>query len=124
MADLSQISNNSVASSGTVIASVASYSGSYPLDIVHMIGSRPGDSVNSDLMTLWQQSMTSGTWATLASPSLAPVTVSVPAGLNVVAVLDTVTRNLVNYSVAGQQITFDVSDNPVELLLEPPPTTR
>jgi hypothetical protein len=62
---------------------------------------------------------TSGTLATLASPDPTPVTVQIPALLSVVAVLNLDTRTPVAYTAFGQQITFTVADDPIELLLEP-----
>jgi hypothetical protein len=120
MSDLAKIGNSPVAAyPASSLASVVSYRGTYPLDTVHMVGSRAGDMANSDLMTLWQQSTTAGTWATLAPPVPAPVVVQIPTGLRVAAAVNTATRIPVPYAIKGQQITFDASDDPIELLLEP-----
>ncbi len=96
-----------------------SYTGTYPLDTVSLVGSRPGDTANSVLFAVWQRSFTSGTWATLASPAPAPVTIQIPAPLSVVAVRNLDTRAAVPFTASGQQITVNVSDDPIEVLLEP-----
>jgi hypothetical protein len=101
------------------LPAILSYGGTYPLDTVSLVGSRAGDSTNSIVFALWQRSFTSGTWATLASPIPTPVTVQIPALLSVVAVLNLDTRTPVAYTAFGQNITFTVSDDPIELLLEP-----
>ena len=101
------------------LPSIVSYSGTYPLDTVSFAGSRTGDSANSILFAVWQRSYTSGTWATLASPPPASVTVQIPTLVSVVAVLNLDTRTAVSYTTSGQQITFAVSDDPVEVLVEP-----
>jgi hypothetical protein len=101
------------------LPSILAYSGTYPLDTVSLVGSRPGDSANSILFAVWQRSFTKGIWATLASPAPTPVTVEIPAQASVVTVLNLDTRAPVSYTASGQQITFTVSDDPVEVLVEP-----
>jgi hypothetical protein len=101
------------------LPSIVAYSGTYPLDTVSLVGSRSGDSANSILFAVWQRSFTEGTWATLASPAPTPVTVEIPALLTVAAVLNMVTRTPLAYVASGQQITFTVSDDPIEVLVEP-----
>jgi hypothetical protein len=117
MSDLAKIKVNSYPAQNLPL--ILAYSGTYPLDTVSLVGSRPGDSANSILFAMWQRSYTSGTWATLASPDPTPVTVQIPALLSVVAVLNLDTRTPVAYTAFGQQITFTVADDPIELLLEP-----
>jgi hypothetical protein len=102
-----------------ILPAILSYAGTYPLDTVSLVGTRAGDDTNSIIFALWQRSFTSGIWATLASPSPTNVTVQVPTLLSVVAVLNLDTRTPVAYSAFGQQITFTVSDDPIEVLLEP-----
>jgi hypothetical protein len=101
------------------LPAILSYGGTYPLDTVSLVGPREGDSTNSIVFALWQRSFTSGRWATLASPIPTPVTVQIPALLSVVAVLNLDTRTPVAYTAFGQNITFTVSDDPIELRLEP-----
>ncbi len=101
------------------LPSILAYSGTYPLDTVSLVGSRPGDNANSILFAVWQRSFTKGTWGTLASPAPTPVTVEIPAQASVVTVLNLDTRAPVSYAASGQQITFTVSDDPIEVLVEP-----
>jgi hypothetical protein len=117
MSDLAKIKLSPYAAQD--LPSIVAYRGTYPLDTVSLVGSRVGDSANSILFAVWQRSYTSGTWATLASPTPSPVTVQIPAAVSVVAVLDLVTRAPVAYAVSGQQIMFVVSDDPIEVLVEP-----
>ena len=120
MADLAKIKRSPVTSYGPGnLPTVASYHGTYPLDTVAMAGARAGDTANSVLFTMWQRSNTSGKWATLASPAPGAVTVQIPSGLKVAAVIDLDTRAAVSYTASGQQITMQVSDDPIEVLLEP-----
>jgi len=120
MSDLGKIKLAPVAPyTASTLPTVAGYKGTYPLDTVSLVGARSGDTANSILFAVWQRSNTSGTWATLSSPAAAPVTLTIPAGLSVAAVLNLDTRAEVSYTSAGQQITFSVSDDPVEVLVEP-----
>jgi hypothetical protein len=104
------------------LPTIVTYSGTYPLDTVSFVGSRSGDSGNSILFAVWQRSHTTGTWATLASPAPAPVTIQLPPLVEVLAVLNLDTRAPVTYSESGGQISFTVSDDPIEVLAGP--TTR
>lgn len=101
------------------LPTIVSYSGTYPLDTVSFVGTRSGDSANSILFAVWQRSYTTGTWATLASPAPAPVTVQIPPLVTVLAVLNLDTRTPVTYSTSGEQISFTVSDDPIEVLVVP-----
>jgi hypothetical protein len=101
------------------LPAIATYSGTYPLDTVSLVGSRAGDTANSVLFAIWQRSNTGGRWGTLSSPAAAPVTVTIPSGLAVAAVVNMDTRVNVPYTRFGQQLTLSVSDDPVEVLLEP-----
>jgi hypothetical protein len=101
------------------LPAILSYGGTYPLDTVSLVGSRAGDSSNSIVFALWQRSFTSGVWATLASPIPTPVTVQIPMLLTVTKVLNLDTRTPVAYTRLGQEVTFAVSDDPIEVLLEP-----
>ena len=122
MSDTAAIGNPPVAAFPVAtLPSIVKFSGSFPLDSVHVIGSHSGDVLNSDLFLLWQRSYTApGThWATLASPSSAPVTVSIPVGWRLAKVINLDTRQLVRYSTSGHQITFGVSDDPIEVAVVP-----
>jgi hypothetical protein len=120
MTDLAKIKQAPVTSySASNLPAIASYTGTYPLDTVSLVGARAGDTANSVLFAIWQRSNTSGKWATLSSPPTAPVTISIPSGLAVAAVVNLDTRATVPYTTAGQQITFAVSDDPIEVLVEP-----
>ncbi len=122
IADLQTIPNAPVAQASN-LATILNYGGTYLLDTVHIVGSRPGDTANSELFALWQQSVAgvNGTWATLAQPDAAPVTIAIPAGSVVSAVINLDTRQPVSYVTSGQQINVDVSDDPIEVLLVPSP---
>ena len=122
MSDLAGIKNPAVAQSSN-LASIVSYAGTYPLDTVHIVGARPGDTANSDIFTIWQQSTVGihGTWGTIAQPNPAPVTIEIPAGSVVSTVLNLDTRQPVSYTTSGQQITLAVSDDPIEVLVVPLP---
>jgi hypothetical protein len=117
MSDLNPIRNPPVVPISQ--PSIVSYSGTYPLDTVSMVGSMSGATANSILFALWQRSYTSSTWGTLASPAPAAVTIQLPVGLHVVTVLNLDTRAPLSYTTSGQQVSFAVSDDPIEVLAEP-----
>jgi hypothetical protein len=120
MADLAKIKLSPVTSYVAAnLPTIVSYRGTYPLDTVALVGARAGDKTNSILFTMWQRSNTSGKWATLAPPAPGVVTVQIPNGLTVSAVINLDTRAAVSYTTSGQQITMQVSDDPIEVLLEP-----
>jgi hypothetical protein len=120
MTDLATIKQAPVTSySASNLPAIASYRGTYPLDTVSLVGARAGDTANSVLFAIWQRSNTGGTWATLSSPAAAPATLTIPSGLAVAAVVNLDTRATVPYTTSGQQLTVSVSDDPVEVLLEP-----
>lgn len=122
MSDVAKIGNPPVTSyPASTLPSIVSYSGTFPLDSVHIVGSRSGDQLNSDMLVLWQRSYTTNgaRWATMAQPSNRPVTVSIPKGWRVSQVTNLDTRNAVSYTASGQQIKFAVSDDPIEVIVEP-----
>jgi hypothetical protein len=120
MTDLAKIKQAPVTAYSTSnLPAIASYSGTYPLDTVSLVGARAGDTTNSVLFAIWQRSNTTARWGTLSSPVAAPVTITVPSGLAVAAVVNMDTRATVPYTTSGQQLTVSVSDDPVEVLLEP-----
>lgn len=123
MADISPISNPPLeAFPSESLPTVISYSGQYPLGVVHMVGSRQGATGNSDVMAIYQMSSCLTTficWYSLpdARPSL--VTISVPPGKTVTLIRDTVNRAEVKYTKIGQRYTFSVSDTPLEIVTDP-----
>jgi hypothetical protein len=126
VSDLAPIKNAPVVAyaadgTGSGLTTVASYTGTYPLDVVQLVGSRPGAPANSELVAVYQRSSCTGApcWATLASPALGQVTLTIPSGLTIAKVVDLVTRAPVGFATAGLNVTLDVSDDPVELLLAP-----
>jgi hypothetical protein len=122
MSDIAIIKNAPLTSySASTLSSVASYSGTYVLDTVHIVGSRTGDSANSEIFALWQQSETANTgiWANLAQPEGGTVTVTIPTGSVVSAVVNLDSRAAVTYTTSGQNITFSVSDDPIEVMVVP-----
>jgi hypothetical protein len=124
MSDVATIGNAPVTQiAASNLSSVISYSGTYVLDTVHIVGSRSGASANSEIFALWQQSEVSntGNWANLAQPPAASVTIAIPAGSTVSAVTNTDTRQPVAYTTSGQHIIFAVSDDPIEVIVVPAP---
>ena len=122
MSDVAKIGNPPLTSySASTLPSIVSYSGTFPLDSVHIVGSRSGDSGNSDIFALWQRSYTTngGRWATLSQPTSRAVTISIPKGWKVSQVTNLDTRAQVTYTTSGQQIRFLVSDDPIEVIVEP-----
>lgn len=57
-------------------------------------------------------------WFTLP-PSSGTVTVDIPSGMKVTAVVNTVTRASVAHTAVGQHLTLQVGDDPVEILADP-----
>ena len=122
MTEVASIGNPPATPSSTsTLPTVVSYSGAFPLDSVHIVGSRSGDTSNSEILALWQRSYApSGShWATMPQPPSAPVTVAIPNGSRVAKVTNLATRNAVSYGTSGRKITFAVSDDPVGVMLVP-----
>jgi hypothetical protein len=122
MSDLTAIKNPPAAAYSTsTLTAVTNYTGSFPLDSVHLVGTRTGDTANSELLAVWQRSYApaGASWGTLVSPAAVPVTLAIPTGSAVVAILDLVTRQTVPSTISGQTVTFLVSDDPIEVLVEP-----
>jgi hypothetical protein len=97
----------------------------YPLDSLHIVGATSSTATqNSELMVLYQRTYTTTeNWYSLTSPTAEPVTVTMPAGQGLVSATNLTTRAAVTTSVSGQNVTFSVADDPVELLIEPTPQT-
>ncbi len=130
MADIRPISSLPVSTyTPAELPAVTSYSGTYPLSSVHMVGARAGATANSDAFMVWQRSYTAcdasnncPVWITQASPAAAAVTVDIPEDMMVTAVVNLDTRLSVPFTRSGQKITFDVADDPVEILVDPSTT--
>ena len=109
----------------TALPSVTTYSGTYPLSTVQIIGTRSGDVANSILMAVWQRSNVSGVvWTTLSQPVAAPIALQIPVSMAPLAVLNLDTRSSVSYILSGQRLSFSVSDDPIEVLLVPSSTPK
>lgn len=107
--------------SASTLPSVSSYSGTYPLMSFNMVGSRSGVSANSAAFYVWQLSSCGsgrGCWFNITTAP-GKATVQIPAAMKVTSVRDTVTLTNVAYTTNGQQISFPVSDNPIEILADP-----
>ena len=119
--DLAAI-NHSAPTSYTLstLPSVASYTGTYPLQVMHMVGAANGAAGNSDYMALWQLSNcnTNGCWSQLGSPTGAPLVINIPSGMQVVSAINLDTRAAVSYTTSGQQIKLSVSDDPIAILVQ------
>ena len=131
MADIKPISSLPVSSySSATLPSVVKYSGKFPLTSVHMVGSRVDATSNSDAFMVWQRSFSTcsssnncGVWITQPSPSASPVTILIPASMKVTQVVNLTTRTPVSYTSSGNDITFSVADDPIEVLTDPDSST-
>jgi Bacterial Ig-like domain (group 3)/MBG domain (YGX type) len=123
MTDIGTISQPPVsACPACSVPTVSSYKGYYPLATATLVGSRAGDSANSILYYTWQRSY--GTkWTAVASPAAVPVTVSVPAGMTVTSVKDVVTSSAVTFTSSAGILSYQVADDPIEVLLTPVAST-
>lgn len=124
--ELAGINNAPVTSYSTsTLSSVSSYSGTYPLAVLHIVGAKSGAKGNSDLVTLWQLSNCPGgntCWAKLGSPVGGPVVLTIPSGSQVASVINLDTRASVSYTVSGQKVSFSASDDPIGVLVQPSST--
>ena len=129
MADLAPIQSTPVASySATSLPSVTSYSGTWNLDHLAIVGSRSGDKANSIAYMLWQRSyspimcqlqVANGCWGEVPQPDGASTIVTIPSGLKILQVVNLSTRASVDYTQKGSSVTLQISDDPVELMLIP-----
>lgn len=122
MSDVAKIGNPPARPySISTLLSIKSYSGTFPLDFVNIVGSRAGDTSNSDILALWQRSYATGgsSWGAMSQPASTAVTVTIPAGLKIAQIIDLVTRAKVSYTYSNQQLVLPVSDNPIEVLATP-----
>jgi hypothetical protein len=121
MSDVAKIANPPVSSySNSTFPSITGYSGTFPLDSVHIIGSRAGQKSTSDILALWQRSYTSdgSRWAAMPQPDNGSVTVSIAKGWKVIQVMNLVSRQSVPYTTSSQKICFAVSDDPIEVIMQ------
>jgi hypothetical protein len=123
MADVAKIRDPPITPySASTLPSIVSYRGTFPLNSVHIVGSSSGAKSNSDILALWQRSYTTTTgarWATMPQPASGTVIISIPKGWKVTQVTNLDTRAAVNYTTSGQQIRVLVSDDPIEVIVEP-----
>ena len=123
MASLKAIGNKPLDGDQTSnLPAVASYRGTYPLAMVHMIGAREGAQVNSDALFLWQLSSCTNAkncWFTLPLAEHGDVALAVPKGMRVTAIMNLVNRDSIPYSTSGQQVSFRVAEDPLEVMVDP-----
>lgn len=120
MTDIGKIAADPVSSYPSCsLPKVSSYAGEYPLADVNLVGSRPGDKANSQLLFTWQRSYSSGKWLSLQSPTPAELSLMIPEGLKVASVKDVVALSQIEYRVSGRLVTYRVADNPIEVTLIP-----
>jgi hypothetical protein len=121
ISDLKSISAQApVANSAATLPQIAHYSGSYPLDAVTFVGARAGAARDSYLVAVWQRS-NGAKWGTLASAATASVQIAIPKDMVVSSVINVDTRAPVAFELSAQTLTLAVSDDPVEVLLNPQP---
>ena len=122
MTELGSIANAPVGPySSCMVPTVKSFRGTYPLAMVPVAGAAPGAKANSWIVYYWQRSYTGSLalWTTLPSPASSAVSIAIPAGLSVASVKDTVTSTAVSFSASGGTLTFQVADDPIEVLYSP-----
>jgi hypothetical protein len=121
MSDVSAISGNSAIPGTCQLPRVTTYKGYFPLATVAFVGNCPETGkADAVLFFTWQRSYPekrSDSWIHVSSPPGAPVTLTLPDGMKVSSVKDTVSLTRVRYKRVGTQITYLVADNPVEVYL-------
>jgi hypothetical protein len=121
MSDVSAISGNSAIPGTCQLPRVTTYKGYFPLATVAFVGNCPETGkADAVLFFTWQRSYPekrSDSWIHVSSPLGAPVTLTLPDGMKVSSVKDTVSLTRVRYKRVGTQITYLVADNPVEVYL-------
>jgi hypothetical protein len=100
------------------LATVNSYSGTFPLNVGHFIGKASGATLNTDMMVVYQMS-NSTTWSTDASPTAVSVPITIPTGYSVASTRNLSTRSLVSTSQTGSVLTVPVSDAPIGITIVP-----
>lgn len=108
---LAALAGNPLALSSDDLPRVTQYAGSWPLAVVPILGRG-----TTMMLCLWQR--TYGDFIA-NPPTAAPETVAIrlPEGSAVDNAWDTVTRQLVPWTVSGDTVTCSVSDNPIAISL-------
>ena len=124
MADVSAIAGAPSSPETCPVVKVGQYAGPYPLATVTFNGTCSSGGADGILYFTWQKTYStvpstgsSDSWIHVASPAAVPVEVSVPAGMKVIAVKDTVTTKPVGFRVDGTRLLYRVADNPIEVML-------
>lgn len=97
---------------------VSSYTGYYPLATMNIVGSVPGGTTNSILHFAYQRTY-GGTWTSVSSPSTVTLTETIPTGMQVLKIKDTVTGSAVSYTAGSGTYSYPVADDPIEVQLGP-----
>lgn len=105
---LAPLSGNTVVQTADYLPRIASYSGTWPLAVVPVLGS--GASI---ILCAWQRTYGDFTGSTPPQATPEQVTIQMMDGSKVSAMWDTVTLQPVAWTQSGNTITFPVSDNPV-----------
>ena len=125
IADIGSIANAPVTVEPTTsLPSISTYTGSYPLSEVQILGATSSSARrNSVIEAVWQQTYTAdferGSWPSISSPAAAPVAIHIPSGTEVKWVKDWKTGLQVNYRLVNSVLTVMVQDDPVAILMEP-----
>ncbi|MDE1163393.1 MAG: hypothetical protein PW792_15830 [Acidobacteriaceae bacterium] len=105
------------------LPTVASYTGYYNLSIAKVTGSTSATvGSNSQMFIAWQRSIVANqtlSWLTMASPAAVPLTITLPAGMKASSATNLTTRTSVAFTQTGQNVTFPIADDAVELLIVP-----
>jgi hypothetical protein len=125
LSDVSAIAGESSIQATCHLPHVTSYKGYFPLATVAFVGScSRTDRADAVLFFAWQRTYPlkrGDPWVRLASPPAVPVEVTLPDGMQLVSVKDTVSMRTVSYKTVGAQLTYPVADNPVEVSLRQKP---
>lgn len=126
MADIKSITGAATPTFATAnFPSVAKYAGYYPLSTVQITGSTSSVVGSNALMfVVWQRSVVANltdSWLALPSPQPVPVTIQIPNGTKATVATNLSTRANVPFTVSGLNVTFNVTDDPVSVMLVPVP---
>ncbi|MFC6644168.1 hypothetical protein ACFQBQ_00885 [Granulicella cerasi] len=127
MSDVAAISGSaSPTFTAANLPTVASYTGYYNLSSMKVTGSTSATvGSNSQMFIAWQRSIVANqtlSWLTMASPAAVPLTITLPTGMKASAAINLTTRATVSFAQSGQNVTYQVADDPIELLIVPVPT--
>jgi hypothetical protein len=120
---LNAIDGNAIAHATAFLPKIVSYSGTWPLAVVPVMGEG-----SAMLLCAWQRTYVNtqagGDFAN-NPPQANPVqlTIELPDGSSVVAAWDTVTLQNVSFTQSGNRVNYPVTDNPVALQVELAVTT-